>query len=266
MADVDKKILEINNLDINFTIDSGTLQVLKNINLTILKGEFICIVGASGCGKSTLLRIIGGLEQGYTGNCLFKEQEIRKPSVDRGFVFQESRLFPWLTVEKNVEFGLRDAAEIKQGNSKDKKDIVQQHLELVGLENFRKAYPHQLSGGMQQRASIARALVNNPDMLLLDEPFGALDAFTRINMQQEILKIWRKEKTTMVLVTHDIDEAVYLADRVVLMSQRPGTIKKIVKNDVPRPRNRKNPEYTKIRNEIFEEFFAEFETDIEYFI
>lgn len=266
MADADKKILEIKNLDINFTIDSGTLQVLKNINLTISKGEFICIVGASGCGKSTLLRIIGGLEQGYTGNCLFKEKEIRKPSVDRGFVFQESRLFPWLTVEKNVEFGLRDAPEIKQGNSKDKKDIVQQHLELVGLENFGKAYPYQLSGGMQQRASIARALVNNPDMLLLDEPFGALDAFTRINMQQEILKIWRKEKTTMILVTHDIDEAVYLADRVVLMSQRPGTIKKIVTNDVPRPRSRKNPEYTKIRNEIFEEFFAEFETDIEYFI
>ncbi|EMS71806.1 ABC transporter ATP-binding protein [Ruminiclostridium cellobioparum] len=143
---------------------------------------------------------------------------------------------------------------------------MRQHLELVGLENFGKAYPNQLSGGMQQRASIARALVNNPDMLLLDEPFGALDAFTRINMQQEILKIWHKEKNTMLLVTHDIDEAVYLADRVVLMSQRPGTIKRIVRNDVPRPRNRKNPEYTKIRNEIFEEFFSEFETDIEYFI
>ncbi|MDF2986843.1 MAG: ABC-type nitrate/sulfonate/bicarbonate transport system, ATPase component [Eubacterium sp.] len=266
MADADNKILEIKNLNINFTIDSGTLQVLNNINLTISKGEFICIVGASGCGKSTLLRIIGGLEQGYTGNCLFKEKEVKKPSVDRGFVFQESRLFPWLTVEKNVEFGLRDDSEGRYNNIFEKREIVQQHLELVGLEKFGKAYPYQLSGGMQQRASIARALVNNPDMLLLDEPFGALDAFTRINMQQEILKIWRKEKTTMILVTHDIDEAVYLADRVVLMSQRPGTIKRIVKNDVPRPRNRKNPEYTKIRNEIFEEFFSEFETDIEYFI
>lgn len=267
MIDANKKILEIKNLNINFTIDSGMLQVLNNINLTISKGEFICIVGASGCGKSTLLRIIGGLEQSYTGSCLFKEQEVRKPSVDRGFVFQESRLFPWLTVEKNVEFGLRDASEEKQNNnSKIKRKTVRQHLELVGLENFGKAYPNQLSGGMQQRASIARALVNNPDMLLLDEPFGALDAFTRINMQQEILKIWHKEKTTMILVTHDIDEAVYLADRVVLMSQRPGTIKRIVRNDVPRPRNRKNPEYTKIRNEIFEEFFSEFETDIEYFI
>lgn len=266
MADADKKILEIKNLNINFTIDSGTLQVLNNIDLTVSKGEFICIVGASGCGKSTLLRIIGGLEQGYTGSCLFKGEEVKKPSVDRGFVFQESRLFPWLAVEKNVEFGLRDGSEGKFQNSYEKKKIVQQHLELVGLEKFGKAYPHQLSGGMQQRASIARALVNNPDMLLLDEPFGALDAFTRINMQQEILKIWHKEKTTMILVTHDIDEAVYLADRVVLMSQRPGTIKKIVKNDVPRPRNRKNPEYTKIRNEIFEEFFSEFETDVEYYI
>lgn len=266
MTNTENKVLEIKDLYMSFTIDSGTLQVLNNINLTISKGEFICIVGASGCGKSTLLRIIGGLEQAYTGNCLFKGQEVKGPSVDRGFVFQESRLFPWLTVEKNVEFGLRDASGGKYGNSSEKKKTVGRHLELVGLEKFSKAYPYQLSGGMQQRASIARALVNNPDMLLMDEPFGALDAFTRINMQQEILKIWRKEKTTMILVTHDIDEAVYLADRVVLMSQRPGTIKKIIKNDVPRPRNRKNPEYTKIRNEIFEEFFSEFETDIEYFI
>lgn len=266
MTNTENKVLEIKDLNISFSIDAGKLQVLNNINLTISKGEFICIVGASGCGKSTLLRIIGGLEQGYAGSCLFKGQEVRRPSVDRGFVFQESRLFPWLTVEKNVEFGLRDSSEARRGNFAPKKTTVGQHLELVGLDKFSQAYPYQLSGGMQQRASIARALVNNPDMLLLDEPFGALDAFTRINMQQEILKIWRKEKTTMLLVTHDIDEAVYLADRVVLMSQRPGTIKKIVKNDVPRPRNRKNPDYTKIRNEIFEEFFSEFDTDIEYFI
>lgn len=261
MKNVDKKVLEIKDLSIGFTIDSGNIDVLNRIDLTISKGEFICIVGASGCGKSTLLRIIGGLEQGYTGDCLFKGENVKKPSVDRGFVFQEARLFPWLTVEKNVEFGLRDDL-----SKKLKEKTVEHHLELVGLDNFTKAYPYQLSGGMQQRVSIARALVNNPNMLLLDEPFGALDAFTRINMQQEILKIWQKEKTTMILVTHDIDEAVYLADRVVLMSQRPGSIKKIIKNTVDRPRSRSNPEYIKIRNEIFEEFFSEFKTDIEYFI
>jgi sulfonate transport system ATP-binding protein len=261
MTNEEKKVLEIKDLSINYTIDSGIIEVLNHINISISKGEFICIVGASGCGKSTLLRIIGGLEQGYTGKCLFKGKQVNAPSVDRGIVFQEARLFPWLTVKKNVEFGIRDDLI----NSK-KQDTVAHHLEMVGLEKFEKALPYQLSGGMQQRVSIARALVNNPDILLLDEPFGALDAFTRINMQLEILKIWQKEKTTMILVTHDIDEAVYLADRVVLMSQRPGSIKKIIKNDVPRPRRRNNPQYIKIRNEIFEEFFSEFETDIEYFI
>ncbi|MFT8314360.1 MAG: ABC transporter ATP-binding protein [Clostridium sp.] len=256
-----EEILKIEGLCKNFTIDSGEVKVLNNINLEIQKNEFICIVGASGCGKSTLLRIIGGLERQYEGNVYLKEKPINGPGVDRGIIFQESRLFPWLTIEKNVEFGLPE----KLGSS-NKKPIVKKHLELVGLENFEKAYPSQLSGGMQQRVSIARALVNNPDILLLDEPFGALDAFTRMNMQQEVLKIWEKDKTTMILVTHDIDEAIFLADRVVVMSSRPGTIKKIIDVKIPRPRKRNNYDYIKIKNEIYAEFFGDSESTVEYYI
>lgn len=254
-------VLKIQNLYKKFIIDSGNVEVLNNINLEVYKNEFICIIGASGCGKSTLLRIIGGLEREYEGKVYSKDKLIEKPGVDRGIIFQESRLFPWLNIEKNVEFGLQEKL-----NSHKKNDIIKKHLELVGLEKFARAYPHQLSGGMQQRASIARALVNNPDILLLDEPFSALDAFTRMSMQQEILKIWKKEKTTMILVTHDIDEAVFLADRVVILSSRPGTIKKIVKVEVPRSRKRSDYDYIKIRNEIYNEFFEEFKDDVEYYI
>ncbi len=254
-------MIQIKDLNISFKIDGGAVDVLHDIDLNVDKNEFICIVGASGCGKSTLLRIIGGLERGYTGDVLFKGEPVVKPGIDRGIVFQEARLFPWLTVEKNIAFGLPDNTDPKV-----LREQVDAHLALVGLEKFANAYPHQLSGGMQQRASIARALVNRPDVLLLDEPFGALDAFTRITMQQEILKIWEQEKTTMILVTHDIDEAVFLADRVVLMSRRPGTIKQIVANPSPRPRKRSGQEYIRLRNQIYQEFFAEFETDIEYFI
>jgi ABC-type nitrate/sulfonate/bicarbonate transport system, ATPase component len=256
-----RKALVIKNLNKSFQINGESIEVLQDINLDIDKNEFIAIIGASGCGKSTLLRIIGGLEPDYKGELYSGNQTIKRPGLERGIVFQEARLFLWLTIEKNVEFGLPDAL-----GRKVKKKLVEEHLELVGLENFAHAYPHQLSGGMQQRASIARALVNKPDILLLDEPFGALDAFTRMNMQQEILKIWEKEKTTMILVTHDIDEAVFLADRVVLLSKRPGTIKKIVKNEIARPRRRNDYDYIQMRNEIYSEFFAEFQTDIEYFI
>lgn len=253
--------LKIENLNKKFNIDTGTVEVLRNIDLEVGKNEFISIVGASGCGKSTLLRIIGGLETEFDGKVSSKDTLINKPGVDRGIVFQEDRLFPWLTIEKNVEFGLPERLSKSQ-----KKKVVRDHLELVGLENFANAYPHQLSGGMKQRVSIARGLVNNPDILLLDEPFGALDAFTRMNMQQEVLRIWEKEKTTMILVTHDIDEAIFLADRVVVMSSRPGTIKKVIKVDLPRPRVRSSYEYIQIRNAIYEEFFEESENVLEYYI
>jgi sulfonate transport system ATP-binding protein len=175
-------------------------------------------------------------------------------------VFQEHRLIPWLTVEKNIAFGLN-------GLNNGKRDaIVREHLELVGLAGFAKALPHQLSGGMSQRVAIARALVNNPQLLLLDEPFGALDALTKIQLQQEILRIWEVERTTMVLVTHDIDEAIFLGDWVVVMSSRPGTIKKIVPVQLPRPRDRSSFDFVQIRKEIFAEFFAETEGPFAYAI
>ncbi len=244
------------------TYSTGTKEItaLKNISLSIEKGEFIGIVGSSGCGKSTLLRVIAGLETSYEGVVLLSGVRITRPGLDRGMVFQEHRLLPWLTVEQNVAFGLN-------GNgSEENRRLVQKHLELVGLTGFATAYPHQLSGGMAQRVAIARALVNRPQILLLDEPFGALDALTRIQMQQEILRIWEQERTTMILVTHDIDEAIFLGDRVVVMSSRPGTVKKIIPVVLPRPRDRTGYEFVRIRKVIFEEFFAEAEKPFIYAI
>jgi len=252
--------LVIANLNKSYRVDSGQVNALQGIDLTIQAGEFVSIVGSSGCGKSTLLRIISGLENGYSGEVKIGGKRIAGPELDRGMVFQEHRLIPWLSVEQNVAFGLN-------GLERGKRDrVVREHLVLVGLSGFARALPHQLSGGMAQRVAIARALVNNPQLLLLDEPFGALDALTRIQLQQEILRIWEVERTTMVLVTHDIDEAIFLGDRVVIMSSRPGTIKKIVPVQLPRPRDRSSYEFVRIRKEIFAEFFAEAEKPFAYAI
>lgn len=252
MSENSGQALSISRLSKQFTIDTGTVQALIDINLRVEPGEFISIVGASGCGKSTLLRIIVGLDSGSSGEILLGDQPIRTPGVERGMVFQEARLLPWLTVSDNIAFGCRSETPAVERNR-----LVREHIELVGLGSFEKAYPHQLSGGMQQRVSIARALVNRPKVLLLDEPFGALDALTRINMQQEVLRIWEAEKTTMILVTHDIDEAIYLGNRVVVMSNRPGTIKKIVPVSLPRPRDRSDYDFVQIRKEIYAEFFEQ---------
>jgi sulfonate transport system ATP-binding protein len=244
--------LKVINLGKRFELRGRTVETLKDVNFEVLENEFVCIVGTSGCGKSTFLRLIMGLEKDYDGNILLGNVPIENSSSELGMVFQESRLFPWLTVEQNVAFGLGE------GVPKDeKKRIAKEHLELVGLSDFIQAYPHQLSGGMQQRVSIARALVNNPGLLLLDEPFGALDALTRINMQQEILRIWQERKTTMILVTHDIDEAIFLGDRIAVMSNRPGTIQKVFKVDLPRPRERTDFDFIAIRKKIYLEFFQE---------
>jgi len=253
--------LHIDNLNKTFQIAGKTVDVLKDINLTVKPGEFISIIGPSGCGKSTLLRLVVGLEQGFSGEMRLGEEVIRQPGVNRGMVFQESRLYPWLTVENNVAFGLG-----KTVSNKEKRSIVQEHLELVGLTGFAKAYPHQLSGGMQQRVSIARALVNRPQVLLLDEPFGALDAMTRINMQQEIIRIWQAEQTTILLVTHDIDEAIYLGDRVMVMSCLPATAKSVIAVDLPRPRDRNSMEFVRIRKAIYSEFFSDVEIPVDYII
>lgn len=252
--------LVIENLDKSYRVNSGDVVALQGIDLTIREGEFVSIVGSSGCGKSTLLRIISGLENGYSGEVKIGGRRIAGPGLDRGMVFQEHRLIPWLTVEQNVAFGLNNLDNGRRDT------VVREHLELVGLAGFAKALPHHLSGGMSQRVAIARALVNNPQLLLLDEPFGSLDALTKIQLQQEILRIWEAERTTMVLVTHDIDEAIYLGDRVVVMSSRPGTVKKILPVQLPRPRDRSSFEFVQIRREIYAEFFAEAEKPFAYAI
>lgn len=253
--------LKIDKLDKSFAIDNKRVEVLKDINLEVTPGEFVSIIGPSGCGKSTLLRLVVGLDGGFTGEIRLGERLISGPGVNRGMVFQEARLYPWLTVEENVAFGLG-----RQHSRDEKEGLVREHLALVGLDNFAKAYPHQLSGGMQQRVSIARALVNRPQVLLLDEPFGALDAITRIHMQQEIIRIWEAERTTILLVTHDIDEAIFLSDRVVVMSQRPATIKTVIPVDLPRPRDRNSFDFVRLRKTIYTEFFSEVEVPFTYTI
>lgn len=258
-------ILSIEHVNKKFSINGETLEVLNDIDFSIKRGEFVCIVGFSGCGKSTLLRMIGGLETIDDGLIKMNDQPITGPSLERGMIFQESRLFPWMKIKDNIAFGIPDS-ERKKMSKAEVDNRVKKMLALVELEGFENATVSQLSGGMQQRASIARSLIQKPEMLLLDEPFGALDAITRINMQTEILRIWEEEKTTMVLVTHDIDEAVYLADRVVILSSRPGTIKKIVNVDIPRPRRRTGTTFSEVRRKIYQEFFDEVDYDIDYII
>jgi ABC-type nitrate/sulfonate/bicarbonate transport system ATPase subunit len=242
-------LLEINHLHKWFKFGNKELQVLADVNLTIREGEFVSLVGSSGCGKTTLLRIILGLETQYAGDAFLHGERIQGPSTRRGMVFQEHRLLPWLTVEQNVAFGL-----INQKASEEKKERIRQYLGLVGLKGFEKCYPRQLSGGMAQRAAIARALINRPEILLLDEPLGALDALTRMYMQKELEHIWQKEKLTTIMVTHDIEEAVYLSDRIVLMSDRPGKIKKIIPVPLTRPRDREDLDFIRIKEELLEEF------------
>jgi sulfonate transport system ATP-binding protein len=257
--ELSKPALIIEDLGKEYRVGSRRVPVLHHLDLAIERGEFVSIVGGSGCGKSTLLRIIAGLENSFSGTIELDGQPIHGPDTDRGLVFQEPRLFPWLTVEENIAFGLdRPKAE--------REKMVREHLALVGLEGFASAFPHQLSGGMAQRAAIARAIVNRPKILLMDEPFGALDAFTRIQMQEEVLKIWRAEQSTVILVTHDIDEAVFLSDRVLVMSNRPGTIRRTYPIDLPRPRDRNSHEFIGYRRQIYHEFFAQAERSFAYAI
>lgn len=220
---------------------------LQNVSLTLSAGELVSIVGPSGCGKSTLLRLIAGLGFPNSGELWVGNQRITAPSAERGLVFQDPNLFPWLTVRKNIQSGL-----VARGLFKQKRHEIDEYLRLVGLESFANAYPHHLSGGMAQRAALARALVNHPKVLLLDEPLGALDAFTRMKMQDEVLRLWQDRRTTMLLVTHDIDEAIYMSDRIVIMTPRPGRIDRAIPVNLPRPRQRNSPQFLQLRGEILE--------------
>ena len=231
--------------------DGEKVIALSNLNADIKAGEFICLIGPSGCGKSTLLRLIAGLSEPDNGDIKLDGQTIKGPGYERGLVFQDPTLFPWLTVHDNIAYGLKVRHVYKH-----KKEEIQEFIQLVGLKGFEKSYPHQLSGGMAQRASLARALVNHPKVLLLDEPLGALDAFTRMNMQDEILRIWKERGTTMIMVTHDVDEAIYLSDRVFVMTPRPAKIERIIDVNIGRNgslgRQRDVGDFLQLRSKILQ--------------
>ena len=235
--------LEINQLNKTFYTANQATHVLDHIEFTLMEQEFVSIIGPSGCGKSTLLKIAAGLDVQYEGRMLLHGEDVTGPSKEKGFIFQEHRLFPWATVEKNIAADL----SLKDPNVREQVDEM---IKLVRLTGFEKAYPKQLSGGMSQRVAIARALLRKPKVLLLDEPFGALDAFTRNHMQESLLDIWRENRTSMLLVTHDIDEAVFLSNRVVVMDARPGRIKAIIPIELPYPRNRVSAPFQELRNEV----------------
>ena len=256
-------ILSIRHAKKDYRIEGDTINVLGDINLDIKRGEFVSIVGASGCGKSTLLKTITSLEDLTSGEILIEGKSINEPSEKCNMIFQEARLFPWLTVAQNIEFTIP-----KSVPKQERKKRVQEHIELVGLSGFENAVPSQLSGGMQQRVSIARALATKPEILLLDEPFGALDAFTRINMQEETLRIWEQEKTTMLLVTHDIDEAIYLSNRIIVLSAKPGLVKADIKVELSKPRERSSVEFMEMRRRVMLELFEQQNAahNIEYYI
>lgn len=222
-------------------------QALAALNLEIENGELVSIVGPSGCGKSTILRLVAGLIQPTTGSLTLDGEPIVGTDPNRGMAFQKSTLFPWLTVEKNIDFGLR-----MQGKLKGNEDKVEHMLEVAGLTEFRNAYPHHLSGGMAQRAALVRTMIDEPEVFLLDEPLGALDAFTRMKIQDELLAMWREQQNTMIMVTHDVDEAIYMGTRVIVMAPRPGRIIEDIPVDLPTPRNRTSREFLDLRVHILE--------------
>jgi len=225
--------MQVKSLGKVFNSTQGEVTALKNINFETYKREFVCVIGPSGCGKSTLIRILAGLESPSSGEVLLDGKAVNGPGPDRGMVFQGYTLFPWLTVKKNVMFGLEMSG---QGRISSEQDALQ-WIDLVGLTKFANSYPHQLSGGMKQRVAIARALANQPQILLMDEPFGALDAQTRAKMQSYLHEIWKNIDITILFITHDLDEAIYLADRILVLKAHPGEVQEVIEVSVPHPRS-----------------------------
>ena len=249
--------LKIDNVYKEYQGRNGKTIALNGVSLDIKENEFICVVGPSGCGKSTLLNIIAGLLEPTSGTVTLDGKVIEGTGVERGVVFQQYALFPWRTVLKNVMFPL----EMKKVPKAEAEAIARKYIKSVGLEGFEKSYPKELSGGMKQRVAIARAYAADPEVLLLDEPFGALDAQTRVQLQSELLETWEKEKKTCFFITRDVDEAVILAQRVIIMSARPGRIKKIVDIDIPYPRTqatKTDPRFLELKSEIWNQVYQEF--------
>lgn len=222
------------------------VHVLEGVHAEVRAGEFVCIVGPSGCGKSTLLNIVAGFIPPTSGEVLVEGKRVTRPDARRIFVFQENGVFPWLTVAQNVGFGLQ------RREPGERQRIVRHYIDMVGLTGFERAFPRELSGGMRQRVEIARALASQPSIIYMDEPFGALDYLTRLKMRADLIRIWQEEKKTILFVTHDIEEAVQLADRVLVMTRRPATIKEEVRVDLPRPRDIDSPDYLRVRDRIFD--------------
>ena len=246
-----KGSVNVEGISMTFNRKGHSTHVLDSVNLQIKPGELVCLLGPSGCGKSTLLNIIAGFIKPTAGYVMVDQRQVKKPGADRGFVFQQYSLLPWKTTYQNVEFGLK----IKGIPKAEREDMVGEYLNLVGLGKYRNAYPNQLSGGMQQRASIVRALVNSPSVLLMDEPFAALDAQTRHMMQELLLNIWSTLKTTVIFVTHDIEEAVFLGDRIFVMGVQPGRIKAEIEVPLKRPRHvddMLSSEFTQLSRQVFE--------------
>jgi nitrate ABC transporter ATP-binding subunit len=239
-------ILTIRGVTKRFSVGDGELEALAAVDLSIPTGEFVCMIGASGCGKSTLLRIVAGFEEPTTGNVAMYGKAITGPGSDRGMVFQDYALFPWMTVRENISFGPRQRQLPREEIARTADEFVR----MVGLERFADRYPNQLSGGMKQRVAIARVLANDASMLLMDEPFGALDALTREQLQNELLQIWKRTGVTTIFVTHSVEEAVLLADRVLVMSAGPGRIDSDFRIDLPRPRDVSSPEFNALRRDI----------------
>lgn len=249
--------VDIKNVKKMFNTRNGEVVALNGVNLQIAENEFVCVVGPSGCGKSTLLNIIAGLDHPSSGEVTVNDELVKEPGPERGVIFQQYALFPWLTVKQNVEFGLK----LKKYSKEKCEQEALKYIDMVGLSDFLHAYPKELSGGMKQRVAIARGYAINPEVLLMDEPFGALDAQTRTQLQSELLHTWETEKKTCFFITHDVEEAVILAQRVVIMSARPGRIKNIVNIDIPYPRTQETKmteRFNELKNEIWAQVYEEY--------
>ena len=258
MAGKERNIkVKIDNVRKVYDTRNGEMIALNGVNLDIMENEFICVVGPSGCGKSTLLNIIAGLLEPSSGAVYCDGKEVKGTGTERGVVFQQYALFPWMTVKKNVMFGLN----LKGIKGQEAEDIAMKYIKMVQLEDFVNHYPKELSGGMKQRVAIARAYAVNPSILLMDEPFGALDAQTRTQLQTELLETWEKEQKTCFFITHDVDEAIILAQKVIIMSARPGRIKEIVEINIPYPRTQETkmtPEFLELKNHIWSQVYQEY--------